>query len=115
MPGQGGGKGVLGRMLGRFGEVAKRLGFVRARDVRRALDHQEERNAEGGPHRKIGEVLVDQGKMKDQHVEKVLAEQKKSARKPKTAAKPGKKTTKKTTKKAAKKKARKKAKKAGRG
>ncbi len=115
MSGQGGGKGVLGRMWGRFGDVAKRLGFVRDRDVREALDHQKERNAEGGPHRKIGEVLVDHGKMKDHHVEKVLAEQKKSAKKPKTAAMAGKKTTKKTTKKATKKTAKKTARKTGRG
>ncbi len=102
MPGQSGGKGVLGRMWGRFGDVAKRLGFVGASDVRRAVEHQKERNAEGGPHKKIGEVLVDHGKMKDHHVEKVLAEQKKSAKKPKKKAKAAK-----TKKKAAKKKAKK--------
>ena len=118
--GEGGDRrSIFGRLWARFGDVAKSLGIVGEEDVREALLHQEERKRARDPHKKIGEILVEKGKMGDGHVKKVLAEQKRTAsgkakaasgtRKKAKAAKPKKKAKTKAKKKG-KKKARKKAK-----
>ena len=120
-------RGVFGRLWVRFGEVAKHLGIVGEDDVREALEHQKERKRARDPHKKIGEILVEKGKIADAHVEEILAKQEaarsggkkakaaaKTKKKARKAAKPKKKTA--PGKKAGKaaKKTRKKAKKAGR-
>ncbi len=100
--------GFWGRFRERFGAVARVLGFVGDEDVAQALDHQKERKAAKKPHKKIGQILVEQGKMKGSHVGKVLKEQKKGAKKveKKTGKKaPVKKAAKKAPKKAKAKKA----------
>jgi hypothetical protein len=109
--------GLWGSLRQRFGAVAKRLGFVGENDVEGALDHQKERKATRQPHKKIGQILVDQGKIGRGHVSKVLKEQKKAPPKAakkaakKSAAKKPAKPAKKQSKKQSKKKAKKKAKK----
>ncbi len=105
-------RGVFGRLWARFGEVAKHLGIVGEEDVREALEHQEKRKRARHPHKKIGEILVEKGKIADAHVEEILAKQKAARsgkKKAKAAAKTkkkAKKAAKKKTKKAGKKKAR---------
>jgi hypothetical protein len=115
---KGGEGGLFGRLWERFGEVAERLGVVHRKDVAKALADQKKRKASRQPHRKIGTILVEQGKMQKEHVEKVLKEQKKVAKKmqgkPKKKSAARKKSTKKTTKKAGKKRAKKKPKRARR-
>jgi hypothetical protein len=97
-----GSPGLWGRIRASFGQVARGLGFAGSEDVLDALDEQQERKAARRPHKKIGRILVDKGKMKDGHVKKVLEKQKESE------AKAGKKAAKKAKKKAAGKKAAKK-------
>ena len=131
-PNSGASGGILNRIRMKFGEVAKQLGLVNSSEVKNALAKQ----ASDKPQKLIGEVLVDNRKMTENHVEKVLKVQKeweldakapalkkaeKDSRKAKTskpakaaAKKPAKKTVKKKTattaaKKPAKKTARKKA------
>ncbi len=97
---------IFGRLWSRFGEVARQLGIVHEHDVREALEQQEERRRAKAPHKKIGQILVEQGRMKDSHVDKVLTEQKKVEAKKKAAPKrTAKKKAKKVAKKAPKKKA----------
>ena len=73
-------------------------------DIKEALDHQKGRKAARQPHKKIGRILVEGGKMADAHVGEVLKEQEKR----KTGgAKTVKKGTKKATKPAARKASRK--------
>ncbi len=108
-------KGVFGRLWARFGEVAKHLGIVGEEDVREALEHQKKRKRARDPHKKIGEILVEKGKIGDAHVAEILAKQKAArpdTKKVKAAAKTKKKAKKPKgkAKKAAKKKAKKKAK-----
>ena len=103
-------RGLLGKVWDRFGDVAKRLGFAGDSDVKQALDHQEERKAARRPHKKIGQILVDRGKMGGGEVREVLKQQKKVAKKATKAKTPKKAATrapKKVKKKAAKKKAKK--------
>jgi len=69
--GDKGGAGFFGRVWTRFGEVARTLGIVHEHDVNEALDHQEA----SAPRKKLGEILVERGKMTDDHVEAVLREQ----------------------------------------
>ena len=69
-------RGVFGRLWARFGEVAKHLGIVGEEDVREALEHQKKRKRARDPHKKIGEILVEKGKIGDAHVEEILAKQK---------------------------------------
>jgi len=104
-------RGVFGRLWARFGEVAKHLGIVAEEDVREALEHQKKRKRARHPHKKIGEILVETGKIGDAHVEKILAKQKaarsdkkkvKAAAKTKKKAKKAAKKTKKKVKKAKK-------------
>ena len=103
-----GGAGFFGRVWTRFGEVARTLGIVHEHDVNEALDHQETLT----PRKKLGEILVERGKMTDDHVEAVLKEQRSSSVKAgATKKKAGKKAKKKTKKKAKKKKPKKKPKK----
>ena len=66
-----GGAGFFGRVWSRFGEVARTLGIVHEHDVNEALDHQETLT----PRKKLGEILVERGKMTDDHVKAVLREQ----------------------------------------
>ena len=112
-----GSPGLWGRIRARFGQVARGLGLAESEDVLDALDEQQERKAGRRPHKKIGRILVEKGKMEDGHVKKVLKKQKESgAKTKKKAAKKAKKPAKKKAggKKAAKKKT-KKAKKAKKG
>jgi hypothetical protein len=127
-----GGPGFFGRVWAQFGEVARKLGIVHEHDVNEALEHQETTR----PRKKLGEILVEKGKMTDDHVAAVLKEQQspsvkaeaaaiaaetvaptqaaaaKAVKKPprkskkKAAKKPKKKAAKKSKKKAAKKKSR---------
>jgi hypothetical protein len=110
---------VFGKIWERFGEVAKRLGLVGDLDVMDALSEQERMPP---PRKRIGEILVDGGKLSADHVEQVLQRQrgedgeadKKAGKKPekKAAKKPAKKkAAAKAPKKAAKKPAAKKKKK----
>ena len=69
-----GGAGLFGRVWARFGEVARKLGIAHEHDVNEALEHQETTL----PRKKLGEILVERGKMTDDHVEAVLREQKSS-------------------------------------
>ena len=117
------GSTIFGRIWQRFGDVAKKLGLVGDADVQSALERQEG-SLRG---KKIGEILVEDGKLSKDHVDKVLDHQKKSGRATPPASKPpaakkkaslddnlkgligsGKKTAKKAAKKPAKKKAAKK-------
>jgi len=115
--GDKGGAGFFGRVWSRFGEVARTLGIVHEHDVNEALDHQESK----APRKKLGEILVERGKMTDDHVEAVLREQRSASVKAEAAElaaeaatpkKSGRKAgaTKKKSKKAVKKKAGKKTK-----
>ena len=92
--------GLWGRLRERFGDVARRLGFVAHEDVEEALDRQKERKAARRPHKKIGRILVEGGKMAAAHVGDVLKEQEKRKA---DGATTGKKGTKNATKPAAKK------------
>ncbi|MHC5053341.1 MAG: hypothetical protein ACYTKD_01340 [Planctomycetota bacterium] len=103
-----GGAGFFGRVWARFGEVARTLGIVHEHDVNEALEHQETTT----PRKKLGEILVEKGKMTDDHVEAVLREQKSAveaeaaalaAEKPAPKAPPAKKPAAKKAKKAKKK------------
>ena len=69
------GAGFFGKVWARFGEVAKRLGIVHEHDVNEALEHQERTL----PRKKLGEILVEKGKMTDDHVETILREQRSGA------------------------------------
>jgi hypothetical protein len=104
----GGGRGLFERLWERFGEVAKRMRIVGDGDVRKALSEQKARKGRSEPHKKIGRLLVESGKMKGSEVGKVLAEQKKSAGKTKKEAAAPKKKAARKPKKAAKKKPKKK-------
>ncbi|MHC4248303.1 MAG: hypothetical protein ACYS9X_04170 [Planctomycetota bacterium] len=108
-----GGAGFFGRVWARFGEVARTLGIVHEHDVNEALEHQETT----APQKKLGEILVEKGKMTDDHVEAVLREQKSAveaeaaalaAKAPAPKASPAKKPAAKKAKKKAGKKAAKK-------
>ena len=106
--------GILGKIRMRFGEVAKRLGLLDSSDIENALVRQESDMF----RRRIGEILVDDGRITSDHVGEVLKVQKewvkdaevssgKEVKKKsrKTAAKrPAKKTVKKKTAKTAAKK-----------
>jgi hypothetical protein len=65
-------RGLLGGLVPRFGEIARALGLVRPDDVEEAVRRQGKR---GGAAR-IGDILVEQGKMSDEDVSRVLDEQK---------------------------------------
>jgi hypothetical protein len=65
------GAGFFGKVWARFGEVARRLGIVHEHDVNEALEHQETTV----PRKKLGEILVEKGKMTDDHVKAILREQ----------------------------------------
>lgn len=101
-------EGVWGRVWHRFGDVAKKLGLAGEGDVEQALDHQKERKSLRRPHKKIGQILVEHGKMEQGHVKDVLKEQKKGKAAPKKAKKgkaaKGKKKAAKKVKKAKKRK-----------
>lgn len=78
----GGGAGLFGRIRARFGEIARILGIVHEHDVNEALEHQETTV----PRKKLGEILVEKGKMTDDHVEAVLKEQQSPSVKAEAAA-----------------------------
>lgn len=65
-------KGLLNRIKIKFGEVAKQLGLVNSSDVKNALVKQESDNSQ----KRIGEILVDDRKLTENHVGKVLKVQK---------------------------------------
>ena len=102
-----GGAGFFGRVWSRFGEVARTLGIVHEHDINEALDHQETT----APQKKLGEILVEKGKMTDDHVETVLKEQRSPSAKAEAAKLTAKKAAPKKTKKKTKKKTAKKMKK----
>ena len=68
----------MGAVATRFGDVAEALGLVTADDIIAALKRQERRDADSKAVR-IGDILVEQGKLSEQTVEHVLAEQKEVA------------------------------------
>lgn len=68
--------GFLRRVVARFGNIARGLGLAEPEDVDQALRLQEERRRSEQPHKKIGAILVEQGKMTDGHVQQVLQGQK---------------------------------------
>ncbi len=102
-----GSAGLFGRVWSRFGVVARKLGIVHEHDINEALDHQETT----APQKKLGEILVEKGKMTDDHVEVVLKEQRSTSAKAEAAKLAAKKPLPKKTKKKAAKKTKKKAKK----
>ncbi len=71
-PNSGASGGFLNRIRMKFGEVAEQLGLVNSSEVENALEKQ----ASDNPQRRIGEVLVDDKKITENHVEKVLKAQK---------------------------------------
>jgi hypothetical protein len=71
-PNSGASGGILNRIRMKFGEVAKQLGLVNSSEVKNALAKQ----VSDKPQKLIGEVLVDDRKMTENHVEKVLKVQK---------------------------------------
>jgi hypothetical protein len=96
--------GIFGRIWERFGDVAKKLGLVGDADVQDALARQQGTI----PRKRIGEILMEDGKLSRDHVDQVLDKQKRlmPGAEPKTAAddkKPAKKKAKKSAPKAAKK------------
>lgn len=107
-----GGAGFFGRVWARFGEVARTLGIVHEHDINDALEHQETT----APRKRLGEILVEKGKMTDDHVVTVLKEQRSASVKAEAAALAAEAPAPKkpAAKKAAAKKAKKKAKKAAR-
>lgn len=62
----------LGRQEGRFGEVAVRLRFCFTEGVDKALEKQAQLAAEKKPHRRIGELLVEESALEALHVGAVL-------------------------------------------
>ena len=75
--------GIFGSIWNKFGEVAVQLGLVSDSNIEKALAKQ----AAGQPGKRIGETLVDDGKLTADQVKKVLRTQKKGSRKA-TAKKP---------------------------
>jgi len=75
------GNTIFNRIWQRFGEVAKKLGLVGDADVRKALARQETSET----HKKVGEILVESGKLSRRHVDKVLDHQKAATKKAKAA------------------------------
>ncbi len=71
-PNSGASGGILNRIRMKFGEVAKQLGLVNSSEVKDALVKQASDNSQ----KRIGEVLVDDRKITESHVEKVLRVQK---------------------------------------
>ena len=74
--------GFFGRVWAQFGEVARKLGIVHEHDINEALEHQETTQ----PRKKLGEILVEKGKMTDDHVAAVLKEQQSPSVKAEAAA-----------------------------
>ncbi len=62
----------LGRQEGKFGEVAVRLRFCFTEGINKALEEQAQLAAEKKPHRRIGELLVEEGALEAHHVGAVL-------------------------------------------
>ena len=91
-------QGVFGRIWERFGEVAKKLGLVAEADVERALSEQE---TMAPPRKRIGEILVEGGKLNADHIEQVLKHQRGEESKKAEAKKAPKKAPKKVAKKKA--------------
>jgi hypothetical protein len=56
-----------------FGDVAVQLGFISPGDLFRALQHQRDDDARGGPHRLVGEILLDDGFLTGTQVAKVIS------------------------------------------
>ncbi len=56
----------------RFGEAAVAVGYVKDLDVRAALAVQRLEATSGKPHRLVGEILVDQGRLTRLQVSRVL-------------------------------------------
>ncbi len=55
-----------------FGEMAIRLGFCTAKDVRQALNYQHELQAEQGEDRKIGLIMMEKGILTSEQVTSIL-------------------------------------------
>ena len=64
----------------RFGRLAVRNGFIEEADVRNCLVSQDRLFKEGKPVPRLGEMLVNDGKLTAQQMDAVLASQKRLAR-----------------------------------
>jgi hypothetical protein len=66
---------AFGAIAARFGEVAKALGLVMADDLQKALQEQRKPGPSAPSRRKIGDILVEKGKITEEDVRRVLKEQ----------------------------------------
>jgi hypothetical protein len=79
-----GSPGMFGRFWERFGEVAKKLGLIGDADVQDALARQ----GQTEPRKKIGEILVESGRISAEHISTVLNHQKLQRPEAKSASAP---------------------------
>ena len=56
----------------RFGIIAVEKGFITKDHLSQALEIQIEENAEGGQHRLIGQILLDNGQITEAQIDEVL-------------------------------------------
>lgn len=56
----------------RFGEIARRLGYVRAEEVEKALEIQRRRVERGESHKMLGLILLEQGNIDTEQLIEVL-------------------------------------------
>lgn len=56
----------------RFGAMAVRKGFVTPDQIIRALELQVKENLSDGSHRRLGEILMDQGLMEPSQIDALL-------------------------------------------
>jgi hypothetical protein len=58
----------------RFGVIAVKMGFASPQQIVNALDIQVKENLSTGKHRRIGEILLDQGIISQLQMEEVVKE-----------------------------------------
>jgi hypothetical protein len=56
----------------RFGEIARRLGYVRAKDIEEALEIQRRRAERGESHKLLGLILLEQGSIDTEQLIEIL-------------------------------------------
>ncbi|MHC4202102.1 MAG: hypothetical protein ACYSU0_19090, partial [Planctomycetota bacterium] len=66
---------AFGEIAARFGEVAKALGLVMADDIAGALKDQQKQAPPKSSRKRIGDILVEKGKITEEDVHQILQEQ----------------------------------------
>jgi hypothetical protein len=63
---------VTTKTVARFGEIARKLGYVRSDDIERALEVQRHRAERGESHKLLGLILLEQGSIDTEQMIEIL-------------------------------------------